>query len=417
MFAPNGSVPMYMNNGGNVSINSKSNYPQSFIQHVPPQMQPYPQTVSSNKTNPKERKKQDTSKQSEEHNKADPKRSSMEGLYNYQKQLLMLEKENEKAVQSAGNTPTNMPAQNSTPAFVSNNLPKKNAMSSTYSGASPLTLNSMNSPASAGTTPKTKEVFRRRPATYQQSMPAASASKKFSSEPVTPIGPITPASGNANKPILPSSLSTVTETPLENDDENNDEQASKKVSLKRPKKLKKTQPSHSMNSIPSLGSSNNTPPYIEGIMEVKQTKKNSRGRPKKGTNTVQSAKAGRIAKSAGTTPLTVDEALPESASSNEGGSNNGMFPTSVATDPTPQTDFDPMGQNDPTLSNPAYHFEDEEIFTMNSGLLDKGNQMKNQPSDQQKQQTDAQMEEPFDLDFLDPNSNMNYNDLNLLQWQ
>lgn len=320
----------------------------------------------------------------------------------------MLEKENEKVVtyRSTASTPgLGGPPQQSSGA------PNKPSSVAGYAGVSPLPINSINSPASLGTAPKSKEAMRRKSISTQATGPAVNAGRKNQSEPVTPIGPMTPASGSLNRLAPPSALSTVTETPLEASGEQADRMAGKTTSAKRVKRLKK------MPSANNLGTgARPSSPSLDNVLEAKNSKRISRAKPKKSSG-VSGIKVSRIARSAGTTPLTTEDVLPGSTSSNDTGSN--VFPASVATDPTPQTDFDPLGQNDPTLGTTNYDFEDDDIFNIDSGLLDKSAPSKAQSTTQsaQRPQDDLPIDEPFNLDFLDPASTMNYNDLNQLNWQ
>lgn len=289
----------------------------------------------------------------------------------------------------------------------------KNTSVAGYAGVSPLAFNSINSPTSLGSTLKSKEYLRRRSATSQSTGPAPISNRKNQSEPVTPIGPTTPASGITNKQTLPTSLSTVTETPLEGTDEQDDKSVGdKKPASKRVKRPKKMQ-----HSASALGlSMHTTSPSMDGVIDPKQSRKISHTKPKK-TSALPSTKGNRIARSAGTTPLTTEDILPGSSSSNDTGSN--VFPASVATDPTPQTDFDPLVQSGPTLGASAYNFEEDDIFSIGSVILDKSSSSKAQTTvtATQRTQDELPIDEPFNLDFLDPTSSMNYNDLNHLNWQ
>lgn len=317
----------------------------------------------------------------------------------------MLEKENKKIASPRHGSNSNAP----TPMATN---PKKNGMLPPNGAAPQPVVNSPTSFSNVASNTKRRKYTRRKSTTSSASAGTNPAfiSKRPHSEPVTPTTPttpMTPANGNNTKPLLASSLSTVTETPYEDENENEEEELqSTKKPVKPNKRSKKLATSTSSSNHP-------TPPLSDSVLETKQLKKSKVRHTKKNSPNTTTLVVTKT-QSATATPLTADEILSGSSSSNDMGSINSVLPNSGASATTPRTEEDPL-HHDPTLGDGGYQFDDADILSMDADgvVLAKSDSKGMKPKDYGE--VEHKLDDAYNLDFSDPSAN--YSDFNFLNWQ
>ncbi|KAG0675640.1 Transcriptional activator flo8 [Kluyveromyces marxianus] len=353
--------------------------------------------------------------------------SSMDGLYNYQKELLMLEKENKKVLSiakdgphSSGSTPHSFTLSNSTNINGKKNsnamLPPNSSQIASPQNQSPLNGGGASNAGTNNTIPKKRKYTKR-----------STESKKSQSEPNTPnISALTPGSANGRNANMTSSLNTTSEHYSNNNsprikiqknssttDSHSPLTLTTEASVEQNKGSTSSKRSQKSSNTSKQGSTSSNPGSVLASASILSSNKSKKATSKK--TPINAA-----------TPQNAEDHGSGTTSSKDPGSNNsiGLLPHNVLTDPTPHTDFDPMSI-DPALSaSSAFEFGDDDDSML--GILDngafgkKGDSFPN--SHNQKQVKDEKNNEKtkgeqsgFNLDFLDPSNG--YNDFNFLNWQ
>ena len=353
--------------------------------------------------------------------------SSMDGLYNYQKELLMLEKENKKVLSiakdgphSSGSTPHSFTLSNSTNINGKKNsnamLPPNSSQIASPQNQSPLNGGGASNAGTNNTIPKKRKYTKR-----------SKESKKSQSEPNTPnISALTPGSANGRNANMTSSLNTTNEHYSNNNsprikiqknssttDSHSPLTLTTEASVEQNKGSTSSKRSQKSSNASKQGSTSSNPGSVLASASILSSNKSKKATSKK--TPINAA-----------TPQNAEDHGSGTTSSKDPGSNNsiGLLPHNVLTDPTPHTDFDPMSI-DPALSaSSAFEFGDDDDSML--GILDngafgkKGDSFPN--SHNQKQVKDEKNNEKtkgeqsgFNLDFLDPSNG--YNDFKFLNWQ
>ena len=337
--------------------------------------------------------------------------SSMDGLYNYQKELLMLEKENKKVLSIAKETSL---SSGSTPQFLtlstSGNagnkkgsnpmLPPNSSQIATPPNQSPLNVGT--APPATAAAPKKRKYTKR-----------VKDFKKSQSAPNTPnTTALTPGSGNRNN--IPSNLNPVYEHLSANNSPRD-----------------KTPKGNLVNNSPFTLNTEASTENGKAPAGNKRARKNSSTRQLSVSSTTTTNKPKKVAAKKTPVDITttpqnnIEEEDSTGASSKDPGSNNslGLLPHNALTDPTPHTDFDPMSIDPALNASAAFDYADNEdsmLGTLETASLAKKGDTQGDSNDEfakdEKNSEKMKLDQSgFNLDFLDPNNS--YNDFNFLNWQ
>lgn len=342
--------------------------------------------------------------------------SGMDGLYSYQRELMMLEKENVHAPAmhkdtpySGVSTPNTFALPNSGPV-----LPRKSLNSMLPPTNSQLETSQTNSPLNGNTTSSKKRKYTKR-----------SKDNNKKSQPNTPVGSASTPGSLTNKNLaISSNLSTVSE-PLS--------------THSSPVELVKGMSTSNSNSPFNIGSDSALEQKNLNAKRPKAAignKNNGNSNPKQstatGTGKTKRINSKKLSNNAMQSPgNNLDDLSSAATSSKDPGSNNSLnsLPQNVLTDPTPHTDFDPS-LDAPLGPGTAFEFADGDVMMLRSlepsGFPKKGELpnnstgLKSNTSDDNNNNNNNNMgvktdQSGFNLDFLDPSNT--YNDFNFLSWQ
>ncbi|AMD20451.1 HDL293Cp [Eremothecium sinecaudum] len=363
--------------------------------------------------------------------------TSAHALHNYRRQLMVLERENKKAISSIpteGRSAGNTPLANSHVAahHFSNNMLPPSAMISPQTQGSPLSLELGNQ----GVT-KERKYSRRK----------TDQSKKSLSEPNSPATPLTPFTGN--NLTLSSTLSTVTEVPHHEaafSPRSLNEEEKKRTYSKPPISAHSASPISTESLIDTTSSSVRkgfvpvTAQTVAVPVSLSSTKNRTGGRKTPGSSGSSNGKKSSVSSISITNSLNPMSALAATSNLNTVSTADSLLAgdTLVGDPIVPNVlpisnsgnDFSPVNQtadidglqNAPTLSGEvSFHFDqdDPDLLSNVKKTTETATDYVHDLSNANTESNDSELlnekgQSTFNLDFSDPNST--YNDFNFFQF-